>query len=276
MVFYTAVLPALISAAVIMIARMVGKRTGLLYSRCGALGLALGYFAGYSGILGRPAFPPVEATQLFFFIAAASLIPAAVDAVGKNRSPVNWFVRVSIVASSAWFLLRPFIAYRWSVPESAVRMFILTVLAMIFWNVLDDLGRSSRTRLLALYLVVLGTAESIVIILSHSAAVAQLQGILVAALAAALAVSLVFRDSGTELMLMSALPVVVLIFFFHAAGTFFFADMPLSSGMLLWLSPVAALPVWRRSGGERAAAISFGAAAGIAAAAVIIAARIAG
>ena len=263
---YTAVLPAFIAAIALVVAwRLRATRPADYWGP--AVGLGLGYITGYLGILGWPMFPPLEATQWLFSIAVAGLTLGIAERWWRRHQSITWTVRFLIAGAVSWVLLRPLMAYSWSPLVSVAWTTGFTAGSVGFWKIQQRLDGYAAPRFHALLLTVLGTTESIVIGLSSSVALAQLQGVLTAAVAATLVVAWRFPRALDSLN--AGIPLVSVLFVAHGAAAFFFAEMPAASAVLLGLAPLGALLAWRGRKNPRAMA------AGLLAALVLEAAAIA-
>ncbi len=265
---YTVVLPALIAATALVAAwRLRANRSADYWGP--AVGLGVGYIAGYLGILGWPMFPPLEVTQWLFLIAVTGLALGITERWWRRHLRITWAVRFLIMGAVSWILLRPLVTYSWSTALSVAWLAGLTAGAIGFWKIQQRLDGHAAPRFHALLLTVLGTTESVVIGLSSSVALAQLQGVLTAAVAATFLVA--WRLPRALDSLNTGIPLVSLLFVTHGAAAFFFAEMPAASAVLLALAPLGALLAWKGRKNPRAMAAGLLAALVMEGAAIVVA-----
>ncbi len=266
---YTILLPAILSGLVFVVARQLDVRRSIDGYWGAAVALALGYIAGHIGTLGTPAYPPVEATPWLVYIAVAGLVIGGIENNWRDKTWLTWGVRTVLLALMGWLLLRPLIAYTWSTVQSFGWVVGLVAYALALWATVERLGKDAPPKRVGLLFMLWGTAQSIAIVVSQSAVLAQLQGVLVSTIGAAFV--LAWRFPRVRVSLVSGTSLVAALFVAHAADGFFYAELPALSVTTLGLVPILALFVWRIGDGTKIAVAGFAAAIAASAAAVWIA-----
>jgi len=242
---YAIGLPALVAGSILVVAWQLEGRWALDRSYGAALALGIGYIVGHIATLGSPAFPPVEATQWLVYIALASLVIGVLETKWREIRWLTWAVRTGLLTVMSWLLLRPLIAYSWTTLQSGAWIAGLLVGALALWVTVERLIRHALPRRVGALMILWGTAQSIAIVMSQSAVLAQLQGTLTATLGAVFAVAWVFPKA--KVSFVSGVPVIAMLFVAHASGGFFYAELPTWSVACLGLAPLFALLAWRIS-----------------------------
>ncbi|HHN73919.1 MAG TPA: hypothetical protein ENK10_01695 [Acidobacteria bacterium] len=218
------------------------------------IAVALAYPVAHGLIRGGLPFPPIETVDWLPFFAllagGVGLIEAGLP-VGRGR----WLLRLVVVAGLLWTSLLPLVRYAWSALVAAGWMAALEIAVLLFWGAVESHVRRDEPLATPLSLLLLSVGSSGILLLSNSALLGQLAGALAAALAAWLLMGLLrprkfpARGSGAAATLILA--------GLWLQG-YFYADLPLSSLLLLALVPVtaAAGEALRRRGRSRVMALS--------------------
>ncbi len=252
---FNILLPAMLSGAGFLFVWFLEKRGKRGVGWIGSLGILLGYMIGYIGILGLPQFPPSDpSTGWFVYIGLIILILSLVESGWGNR---RWTV---IIGRAIFFILvclvmlSPLVRYTWHIPEAIFRVVTFTVISLIFWNIIDGIRKDLSPGLLGLFLTIFATVESILILLSHSILLAQLVGLVAAAMGAITAVNWMFPRVSSDSTMTGLVSVLIIV---HAMSAVSYADMPGWSALLLAAAPAAALLIWRRGQGTKERVFGF-------------------
>ena len=221
----------------------------------GSLGILLGYTIGYIGIQGWPQFPPSDpSTGWFVYIGLTALIFSLAESGWKNRWWVVIIGRAIFTLSVCLIMLSPLVRNIWSMPETIFRVVTFTVISLVFWNIIDSIKKVLSPGLLGLFLTIFVAVESILILLSHSILLAQLVGLVAAAMGALTAVNWVFPRVSSDSTMTGLVSVLIIV---HAMSAVSYADMPGWSALLLAAVPAAALLIWRRGQGTKERVFGF-------------------
>jgi hypothetical protein len=190
LLIWNLVVPAAISATIISLARRLGRQGNSgRRGRWGvALGLGLGYLAGHVGLLGWPSLPGpnLDAKVWVAWLALDAALVGIVEASWPVRWWASWAARGVLVAGALGFLLRSKVENDWTPRESAVWLGGLwLILLASWWNLEAQSERLSGPGwVVPVGLVASGWAA--VQMICHSAALAQLEGVLASTLLGAL------------------------------------------------------------------------------------------
>ncbi len=272
-------LPMLAATAVFALAWGLARYTA--FSRAGlagAVALPAGYTAGHVGLIGWPAWPPIDATShwpVYLALAGAGVALVAVSVPAPAW--VRALLRVLLASAVPALLLRPRLQHSWSRSEGALWLIALAVLIGLVWTVLEraalePASGGSGGVLTALVLTLTAALGSAAVLISGSALLAQLAGALAAALGVAVVAACLLERS-----FIGAVPVAVLLIAAFWINGYFYVAMPAASVLLLAVAPLAAglprLPLLRRYSSYQSAAIALLVTLVLAAAAVALAYR---
>src|SRR5262249_53264491 len=131
-------LPAALAALVLVMAWWQTKRrVSARQSRSwgGPLAVGLAFVGGYLALLGRPPFPPLDATDWLYFLAGSLAVLGTIDATCNLLPQVRVVSLVAIVALAAWLVMRPLLE---APGNDFVPVYMLAVLAGCSWIVAMD------------------------------------------------------------------------------------------------------------------------------------------
>ncbi len=184
-----------------------GDREGIRGWWGAPLGVGIGYLVGHVAINQRPSLPPAQPTDYLFLIACAGIIVGLLDSL-RMPAVVRWALRVALCAGVSWFMLSrgfrgeqegPVIA-AWTIGQAAA-------LAGI-WSLLERLAARRAGPSIPLALSLLIAAAGVVFFKAGSGRLAQLSGVLGAALGGAALVALAApRVSSARGLLAVVIPV---------------------------------------------------------------------
>ncbi len=197
-----------------------------------ALAVGLGYAAGHAALAGWPPFPPIEATQwLFVFALAAAALAILPLSTAGGRGLRRALIALGVPLPLAW----PLAQHTWSKPETAAWLAGLTLGIFALQTALDALRERPAGRWLPLALVVSASLGGATVLLSGSAWVAQLAGVLAATLAALALAAMLWPARSPRGAL---LPAGTLLFALLVTGVLY-VEVPLGSGLLIAAAPCA-------------------------------------
>lgn len=150
----------------------------------GALGIGAGYLVGHVAINRWPSLPPAGPTDWLFVFAAAGLAIGLIESIG-GRAWVRASLRLVLCAGVSWFMLSP--AFRQSQPAGVVAAWAAGQAASIFliWTLLERLAQRRTGPSIPLALSLLMAAAGVFFLKTSSGKLAQLAGVLSAALGGA-------------------------------------------------------------------------------------------
>ena len=265
------VLPAGVAAAALGLALSIRRSSDGASQRrwAGAIALPGAYLAGHVFIAGWPSWPAIEASEWLVYFAAAAMVVGVVDSAPSTRWWIRWPLRVALSLAVVWLLSGSMREYRWDSRESAVWLLGLTAAMVLVWATVAVGAARNWGLAVAVQLVVIVGATSIVLGLSASAKLAQLCGVLAASVAA-MAPFLLRSRRGSPLS--GAVPAIVFLWTGLLMIGYFYAEVPATSAVLLAAAPLAVwaamIPATQRLAHWMPATIAIGLAALIAGAAV--------
>lgn len=236
----------------------------------GPVALAGGYIAAYLVIVSWPPFPPISASHRMFYLAAFACFIALGESWWARHAYTRWPVRICTTALFAGYLLHPLLEHTWGPVEGFLWLGALTVATAVTWGFLETLAekRSGMSLPIALWLTCAMAGAAFA--LSGSAFLGQLAGALAAVFGAAVVVSL---WAGGFSLKSGSITTFALLFSGLLCQGCFFAELPVVSGLLLLVAPLAAwigelqaVAQWRpwKSATLRVAAVALFAGIGLA------------
>ncbi|HEV2292762.1 MAG TPA: hypothetical protein VGR35_02840 [Tepidisphaeraceae bacterium] len=228
-------LPALLGA-VAMLATRPWRRGRDLGGWGGALAIAGGFaIAFYHMFSGVPPFPPVSAQQWLFFLGAAVVLVAVLQALVRSK----WFAPTAsaLVAGATPYLLLQKVSF---LEPRPLWMWIVVggVVMVAWWGAMELLSRRARGGTLPLLIGVIFGFSGLAIINAHSATLGQVAGSLAVPLVIIAAAAMGTRG-GVVLARGGALAVAVFLLGLLLTAHFF-ADLPVRDLVLLAAAPLAA------------------------------------
>lgn len=239
-------LPAISCGLSFLLFRLVFKKHSLTVS------IGIGFLAAYFG-LSSFRLSPLTIQQWLPYLIAVTLILIVLEHVlpfFKNQEWLQWFVRLTLLNLWLYSLFSPFLQgsllrpARWSVPDLILNFAVISILVGLFIWMLERLYKqqavnpSTFERMhLPIALVLIGTASSVSIALSHSLVTAQLAGALTAALGAVMVATWFWKVSlaKSSVLLISVILIALLL------NAYYFASLPLYTTLLIMASPALLL-----------------------------------
>ena len=242
----TTLVPVVVAAAGVLVAAMAGRRWGIDAAWAVGVAVALAYGVGHIALLGPPPWPPAEASQWLPLLALAAAAVATIEGHALGAEHWWWRVRLLLLVAATTVALHPLLAYSWGPVAAVGRIGVTVVVAGLVWTALAGVARRMPALPLAVLLIACTTALSVATLLAHSASLAQLAGILAAALGGSAAAVLLLRGA---LPLAPVVAVAAPMLVFLATIAHFYADLPLAAVALLGAAPAAAWLGVARGGG---------------------------
>lgn len=153
------------------------------------LGIGAGYLIGHVAINKWPSLPPAQPTDYLFLIALAGILVGLADSF---RAPpaVRWTLRLALCAGVSWFTLSR--GFRAEQPPSVVAAWTVgqAVALAAVWSLLERLAARRSGPSIPLALSLLIAVAGAVFFKGGSAKLAQLAGVLAAALGGAALIAL--------------------------------------------------------------------------------------
>jgi hypothetical protein len=229
-----AVLPLVVSLAVLALTRRRRAAAGTPSAWGGALAVGGGYLAGHAALAGGPPVPPLERVDWLWCLAAAAVLVCTVAGLVAPRDWLRWGLRAPLGAAVLVLLLLPLLK-TWGRGETTAWLAGLGAAALVLWAALDAVVARGPGTGAPLLLVVLALGSSLVLLVSGSAVYGQLGLALTASLAGSLAAACwtpsLLPPRGLATVVGVLLPGLWLL-------GYFYAEVPAASAALL----AAALP----------------------------------
>jgi len=209
----------------------------------GPLAVGLGYLVGHMTINQWPAWPPAQATDNLFFIAVATIIVGLTEAI-RLPAPVRWALRALLCLGVSWFMIsngyksghRGGVVAAWTVGQA--------VGIVLIWTLTERLAQRRPGPSIPLALSLLIAVASVFFLVGSSARLAQLAGVLGAALGGVSLVAMsVQRVSVARGMLAVMVPLYSALILYSWQY-----DKPLGTPIILAAAPLTLwLAEWRES-----------------------------
>jgi hypothetical protein len=253
-------LPAVLAGVIALLGRQK------LGAWAGAIGITVGFVAGYVGVQGMPAIVPRTVPELLPALAIVGLLWAYVERFWQQSAVLTWLLRLVPLALLELFLYFRIFSGRitarfdpWTTGDIILNLAVPAVTVALLWVFLalalpsanaasaddadaNDADSAPPKRSLAVVvtaLIVLCTGIAVSLVLAGSAIVAQIVGALAASLGAIMVLAWVFPAS---YLTVSAAPVIALVLGGALSlGGFFAATLPWYGAVLL---AVTALFLW--------------------------------
>ncbi len=212
------------------------------------MSLVIGFMAAYSG-LSSFRLPPLTIQQWLPYLITASLGLTLLEhsiPILKQQAWLRWLTRLILFNLWLFQLFGPFLKgsllrpARWGINDLILNFIIISLFIMVFWWMLERLSVRTQTKdklertLLPTALVLVGTASSVSIALSHSLVTAQLSGALTAALGAIMVITWLWGDAE---LAPSAIPVIAIVQAALLLNAYYFAALPWYTTLLIVASP---------------------------------------
>lgn len=210
------------------------------YLWVGGLALAVGYIAGYIGLLGVPKWSDMDAILWLIWLLPLAIALGIWDSIQRPSSYLLWLARAILLGLLFWLMFRRQVTNEvWTVQKLYGMLVLFTSLGLLFWF-LWEAGTTNLSESQSAWLcLVFSTLLSVLFVLSGSAKFAQLFGVVVSVVGVwwVLAWWAQGRQRSVS-WLRSVLPVLVFfVFGFSLAGRFY-ADVSDFTGSMILLSPL--------------------------------------
>ena len=232
-VLSTIVLPVTGAAAALLGLWLLDRRG----PACRRLGPAvgLGYLIGHLAVAGTPRLPPIGSTQGMFYVALLASCGSAIAVRQEMATRARRVFALLVVATLLWLTLRPMVRYTWGVGESLAWLSVLAVVGCFLWAAFNGLSQRVGGTTYAIGWLITYAGTGILLLISHTALLAQLSFVMAAVLAGLLLLAALSRVEGSWT---SAVP---MLFCIHGAlllaGTFY-ADLASYQAIALAVAPL--------------------------------------
>ena len=229
----SAIIAMMVAAGICGLALYWGKERAR--AAFGPVALGLAYLSGHLLITGRVAFPPADTTNWLPYFALAAAVLGASCALVAIKPWARVLIFATVSAGALTLLLKPKFHYGWSVGEGSLWVASLVLVFVLLAMILDAVGRRTATEMPAFLLVTCaGTFGALM--LSGSILLGQFAAVLGAAVFGSLVFALAKVPLGRGIV-----PVFSLLMGALLVCGYFFADLPLTSAIMLALAPAFAL-----------------------------------
>lgn len=225
-----------------------------------ALAVAIGYSVGHRVATGSLPLVPRSVEDWLPLLAFVASLLSVLENSPKVNEPIRFSLRSVFCLLAASVLLLPSASL--SLPVKFGWALGLGVTFGVVWTGFAQLANRGGDATLPFSLSLVATINSAALLISHSAALSQLSGVL-AAVAAAVFISCLFGKQ--KAMLSGAGGVLVSLLFGANVSGMFYADLPVPSAIFLWLAPLAGwvrflpflqnLPRWSQVASQLAAVV---------------------
>jgi hypothetical protein len=201
------VLPALAAALALALTWRPWRRDPAPERTAWGVGLALaaGYLVGHVGVEGgRPPWPPREAVDRLWYLTFAAAALSLLDGWGRCQAWLRWLLQGALWLGAVWLLAPP--ALRRAGGEAVPMLLGLGATGLLFWAALAAVARRLPGAALPLTLFPTAAGTAVLLYRCHSARLAQLAGVVAAALLPVLA-----RSCARPALTVATAPVVLLL-----------------------------------------------------------------
>jgi hypothetical protein len=203
----------------------------------GPVAVGSAYFAGHLFATGWAAFPPADTTNWLPYFAMAAAVLGAFCGVLEIKAWPRVLIFGLVSAGALRLLLKGKFSYGWSLPEGCIWVTGLAGAMVLLAIVIDALVRRSATVFeMPAFLLIICAGTFGALMLSGS----MLLGQFAAVLGAAVFGSMVFTARRVAFG-RGIVPVFSLLVGALIVSGYFFAELPITSGVLLAFAPVSAL-----------------------------------
>lgn len=224
------------------------------------LSISIGFLAAYLNLSSIKLYP-LTIQQWLPYLVLFTLIVVILEHLlpfFKDQRWLQWLVRLVLLNLWLYSLFSPFLQgsllrpARWTVSILVMNFIVISLVVVLFTWLLERLHEQhsvtkpsafERMRLL-LAMIIVGTASSVSIALSHSLVTAQLVGALTAALGAAMVITWFWNTQLAK----SSLPVISIILIALILNAYYFASLPLYTTLLIIASPALLLTPFQSLG----------------------------
>ena len=232
------IVPTVLSALAIASARRLDRGSpGGRRGRWGvAVGLGLGFLAGYVGILGWPTFPTLDSTVWVAWLALMATVLGVVESTLDLPRWSRWTIRGLFVALILGLVLRSKVENGWTAIESAAWLGGLEMIFLASWWNLEEQAERLTGPGWVVPMGLVSAGWAVVQTLGAGASAGQLNGVLASAFLGALLTTglrpgLALARGGP--------PVALTVLAGLGLTGYFYAEVPAVSAILLTLAPWA-------------------------------------
>jgi hypothetical protein len=230
-------LPLLVSAAILLGCRLLGRRGHHKHSRPWGQPVALGagYVIGHAAMFGWPPLRQLEGYQWIFYFAILAVALGLVDAFWIAPLLVRWVMRLLLSGFVVVRLLLPLMQQEAAEGVSVVNAAAVVAVMLAFWINLSLLAEREPGAPFPASIMMLTLAECLVVLLSGSIVQGHVGCVIWAALTGSLLAA--GRDPNLSLT-RGGLPVIVVLLSGLLIDGLYYSEVPLASALLLAAAPL--------------------------------------
>lgn len=211
------------------------------WSWWGGLALAMGYLAGYVGLLGVPKWSDVGATLWLVWLLPGTILFAVSDSLKLVSQVWQWLARAIFLGLFFWLMFRGQVNNGvWTPTKLYLMLGLMTGLGLVFWLSWTSIAAQLSETSTAWAMLVFSIFTSLLLVLSGSAKFGQLFGAAVSVIGVWWIFSLWSqRRSIAVSWTHGILPVFVFLIFGFTLNGYFYADVRAWTGSMLLLAPIS-------------------------------------
>jgi hypothetical protein len=243
---YGILIPAVLSGVLLLMSWWSGDdgRRKIIAQPGTALAFIIAFAVGYVGMIGMPAFPPVQEGGWILLAALAAAVVACIDAIYRFPEGIRFIYRLLIVLVLAYFLLSPGNEYIHEGLNGYLWLAAMTLLTTLVWWLLERRSEDQRGWKQPFLLMITLVGVTMTLMMAGSMKFGQMSVLLTSITGAAWIVSMIkpkFLSSpgGTG--------VISLVVFGLLFGAHLFAELPLLALVLLSIAMLVQ-PFWQQLG----------------------------
>ena len=200
----------------------------------GVLALLLAFASGYVVLVGAPEIPPIGARDTLFWAVTFTALLASGEWLWGASAVVALPIRFLASGLTAWFVLASLRQNSWSTGEAALWIAGIAAVTALVSGVVERTAQPEPGPWLPLTLWLISSTAAAAMVLVSTALMGQLSG----SLAAGLGAPVVLAAWNRELTLARG---AITVFITAHSGllwqAYFYAELPLTSALLLYLAP---------------------------------------
>lgn len=202
----------------------------------GAIGLALGYFAGHSMMAGKlPAAPPQDTINDWIpYVGGVAMLYGLLEAFTKIPLALSYLLRAIIITTTLWFLLDPLMQGAWSLREGIQWIVGLGLGWLLFWSVMEPLAGRSKGIAFPFVFWALASGSAFALLFADSALLGKLSGVVAGMLGAVIVITLMNRSVS---LARGGFAVLTCLLWTLWVDGFAYANLPVSRLALLAVAP---------------------------------------
>lgn len=206
----------------------------------GGLGLALGYAAGYVGLLGFPKWDDTSSQVWLLWLLPAAVLLGVLDTALKIPRALVWLGRAAMFGVMYYMMFRTQVEEEiWTRNQLLLYVAIMAAIALVVWGLWEGIGENVSEATLGWLAMGLSLLTSFVLVLSGSAKFGQMMGVMISVLGVWWVLSwfAAFQKISARFV-RGILPVFVMLYMGYCLNGFFYTDMTKLTAAMLLIAPV--------------------------------------